>query len=334
MTTIVPAIAGGVPGNPAFDLGNVVIRTGINVDQQTARVHIDSTDVPYIVGGIPLRIRNVAVTLDRPNFMLNPTNCEELQVGGSIRGAADPLDKGDDVFAAVSNRFQVDGCKDLGFKPKLSIKLKGGTKRGDYPAFTATLTPRPGDANLKSISVALPHSAFLAQNHINTICTRVQFAAKQCPPGSVYGYAKAFTPLLAQPLEGPVILKSSSNPLPDLVLDLHGQLDLAVEGRVDSVNGRLRNTFSVTPDAPVSKFILSMKGGKKGLLVNSRDVCLRSKLVKRKVNGKVKKVRKSISIARANADYVAQNGIVLNQKVPVRADCGKSKKSHKRPHKG
>ena len=86
---------------------------------------------------------------------------------------------------------------------------------------------------------------------------------------------------MKDPLEGPVILKSSSNPLPDLVLDLHGQIDLAVEGRIDSVNGGLRNTFDVTPDAPVTKFVLSMKGGKKGLLENSRDICVRSRIVKK-----------------------------------------------------
>jgi len=328
VTTIVPAIAGGVPGNPSFDLGNVVIRTGVKLDPQTAQVHIDSTDVPYIVGGVPLRVRNIAVDLDKPSFMRNPTNCDPLSVGGSIRGAADPLDRADDIFAAVSNRFQVRGCEKLGFKPKLKLRLKGGTRRADYPAFTATLTPRPGDANLKSISVALPHSIFLAQNHINTICTRPQFAANTCPEGSIYGFAKAWTPLLKDPLEGPVYLKSSDNPLPDLVLGLRGQVDLNVEGRIDSVDGGIRTSFDVTPDAPVTKFVLSMKGGKKGLMENSRNLCTRSRTVKKIVNGEVRKVRNRLQGAKAKAKYVAQNGILLNQKIPVVAEgCSKKKGS-------
>ena len=325
VTTIVPAIAGGVPGNPAFDLGNVVIRTGVNLEPQTAQVHIDTTDVPYIVGGVPLRIRRVAVKLDKPGFMLNPTNCEAMAVGGAINGSADPLAKADDILAQVSSRFQVDGCKDLPFKPKLSLEVRGAAKRGAYQQLSATLTPRPGDANLKSISVTLPHAIFLAQNHINTICTRVQFAAKQCPEGSIYGFARAHTPLLKDPLEGPVYLRSSSNPLPDLVLGLSGQVGLDVVGRIDSVNAGIRNSFEVAPDAPVSKFELTMKGGKKSLLVNSQNLCFKTKVLTTKVDGEAVRTRKRIPIKpKATVRYVAQNGIELTQKVPlVSAGCTK-----------
>jgi hypothetical protein len=334
VTTIVPAIAGGVPGNPAFDLGNVVIRTGVNLDPQTAQVHIDSTDVPYIVGGVPLRIRKVAVKLDKPGFMLNPTNCEAMTVGGGINGSADPLDRGDDILARVSSRFQVDGCKELPFKPKLTLRLKGGIRRSNFQQLTATLTPRPGDANLKSISVALPHAIFLAQDHINTVCTRVQFAARQCPEGSVYGFARAYTPLLKDPLAGPVYLRSSSNPLPDLVLGLRGQVDLDVVGRIDSINGGLRNSFEVAPDAPVSKFELVMKGGRKSLLENSQNICFDTRIVKKKVDGEIKKVRKRVrATPKAKVSYTAHNGIALTQKVPVvSAGCGK--KAGKRQRRG
>ncbi len=314
MTTIVPAIAGGEPGNPTFDLGNVVIRTGINVDVRTAQVNIDSTDVPYIVGGVPLRIRNVAVTLDKPNFMINPTNCSELALSGGIRGSADPLDKTDDILAQVSSRFQVGGCESLGFKPTLSLRVKGGTKRADYPSLTATLTARPGDANIAYTSVALPRSEFLANEHINTVCTRPQFAADQCPPGSVYGNATAITPLLAEPLSGPVYLRSSDNLLPDLVVALRGPehqpIEIELAGRTDSINGGIRNTFDVVPDAPVTKFVLRMQGGKKGLLVNSRSLC------------KAKN--------RATVKMNAQNGRRLVLKPTVGNDCGKKGKGKKR----
>jgi len=328
VTTVVPAIAGGVPGNPAFDLGNVVIRTGIYVESQTAQVRIDTTDVPYIVGGVPLRIRRVAVKLDRPGFMLNPTNCEAMAVGGGLNGAADPLDRSDDVLAQVSSRFQVDGCQELGFKPKLTLKVKGRPRRAAYQQLTATLTPRPGDANLKSISVALPQTIFLAQNHINTICTRVQFAAKQCPEGSIYGFAKATTPLLREPLEGPVYLRSSSNPLPDMVLGLRGQVDLDVVGRVDSVNKGLRNSFEVTPDAPVSAFTLNLKGGRKSLLLTSENLCFRTKTVTRRVDGELVKSHKRVRFSpKATVKYVAQNGVELTQKVPVESSSCPTQKA-------
>ena len=90
------------------------------------------------------------------------------------------------------------------------------------------------------------------------------------PAASIYGHAKAITPLLDEPLEGPVYLRSSSHQLPDLVAALHsGKINIALDGHIDSVKGgRIRNTFEAVPDAPVTKFTLEMQGGKKGLLVN------------------------------------------------------------------
>jgi hypothetical protein len=132
---------------------------------------------------------------------------------------------------------------------------------------------KPGSANIASAQVTLPHSAFLGQAHIKNVCTRVQFAANACPPGSRLGFARAITPLLDHPLEGPVYLRSSSHELPDLVADLNGQITVVLDGRVDSVNERLRNTFEVVPDAPVSKFTLNLAGGKRSLVENSTDLC-------------------------------------------------------------
>jgi hypothetical protein len=202
----------------------------------------------------------------------------------------------------------------LGFKPNLQIKLKGKTKRSGHPALTATLTyPRGAYANIKSASVALPHSEFLEQGHIRTICTRVQFAADACPKGAIYGKATATTPLLDQPLTGPVYLRSSSNPLPDLVVDLRGQIHVALVGRIDSVNGGIRTSFDSVPDAPVSKFTLQMQGGRKGLLVNSRDICKHPN--------------------RAVAQFTAQNGKELIAKPLLQAKCPKSSKRHKQRHR-
>jgi hypothetical protein len=218
------------------------------------------------------------------------------------------------TVAHPSARFQVDGCKALKFKPKLSVKLRGGTKRADYPALTAVLKARKGDANIAFASAALPHSEFIAQEHFDTICTRVQFAADKCPKGSIYGKAKAITPLLDKPLSGPVYLRSSNHPLPDVVAKLRGELEIDLVGHVDSVHGGLRTTFESVPDAPVSKFVLQMRGGKKGLFINSTDICRGSH--------------------RVTVRLRAQNGRAVDQRPElVSSGCGKKKLGkHKNHH--
>jgi hypothetical protein len=122
--------------------------------------------------------------------------------------------------------------------------------------------------------VTLPPSLFLEQGNIKTICTRAQFASHRCPPGSIYGHVRAFTPLLEEPMEGPAYLRASSHTLPDLVFALRGHgVEVDVAGRIDSFRGGIRGTFPVIPDAPVSKFVLRMKAGKRGLLVNAENLC-------------------------------------------------------------
>ena len=165
-------------------------------------------------------------------------------------------------------------CLNLGFQPKLSFKMNGGTERGDHPALSATLVTKPGDANLRRVQVTLPPSVLIDQGHIRTVCTRVQYAADECPQGSIYGFAKAWSPLLDQPVEGPVILRSNpEHEVPDLVMDLRGLIDVNVVGVIDAVNGRNRTTFEGIPDQPVSKFELTLQGGGKGLLVDSKSLC-------------------------------------------------------------
>jgi len=263
LAIIVPAVIG------PFDFGNVVVRAGIKVDPRTAVVSVVSDPFPTIVHGVLLRVRDIRLRMDRPKTTLNPTSCDRMAVNASAFGVSGAV-------AALASPFQVGRCARLGFKPRLSLRLQGGTKRTEYPALTATLKTRPGDANISRTSVALPHSEFLAQEHIQTICTRVQFAAKACPRRSIYGFAKAVTPLLDEPLRGPVYLRSSNHELPDLVADLNGQLEITLVGRIDSNNEGIRTSFSPVPDAPVTKFTLKMRGGKKGLLVNSRDLCRHS----------------------------------------------------------
>jgi hypothetical protein len=263
-----------------FDLGVVIVRSAIKVDPTTAQVSIDSEGsdpIPHIIDGIPIHLKDIRVYISRPNLTLNPTSCDPFLLSSTMKGSGASFgDSADDQSATSTAPFQAFNCAALGFRPKLSLRLKGGTKRGDYPKLRVEVKPRAGDANIASAQVALPPSEFLAQNHIETICTKAQFAREACPPGSVYGHARAFTPLLDQPLEGNVYLRSSNTTLPDLVIALRGggkgiKIDLA--GKIDSFKGGLRGTFNTIPDAPVSKFVMTLRGGKHGTIQNSEDVC-------------------------------------------------------------
>jgi hypothetical protein len=289
LALVTPVLAG------PFDLGSVVVRAALRVSPETAQVDVLSDPIPTILSGIPLDLRDVRVNLDRSQFVVNPTGCDPTAVAGTVRGSGG-------AAAAVSDRFQVGSCAALGLRPRLSLRLEGGTARAAYPALRATLKTRPGDANLKRVSVTLPRSEILAQNHIGTVCTRVQFAAGACPAASVYGFARAVTPLLDAPLEGPVYLRSSSHRLPDLVAALHGQIDIDLAGRIDTSRGRLRDSFEAIPDAPLTRFELTMKGGRKSLLQNSRNLCAYT--------------------YRASVAIDGQNGRTADRAPRLRADCG------------
>jgi hypothetical protein len=302
-----------------FDLGTVVVRQALKINPETAEVFVDATGsdpIPHIIQGIPVHARDIRVYVDRPEFVLNPTSCERTSTASTVVGSGrDFGSDADNVPVTVTSPFQAADCASLGFKPRLKLTLKGKTTRGGNPALRAVFRPRKGDANAARISVALPHSEFLDQSHIRTVCTRVQFKAgsgngTQCPKGSIYGHARAWTPLFDQPLEGPVFLRSSENPLPDMVLALRGLVDIHGVGRIDSVKGGIRNTFDFVPDAPITKVVLDLQGGKKGLLENSTNIC----------RGKHK----------ATVKMKGHNGKLRNFAVPLKPKCPKKHAKRRR----
>ena len=279
LAIITPALAG------PFDLGTVVVRAALNINPQNAQVTAVSDEIPKILKGIPLDIRSITVSLNRPSFTLNPTSCELFSFTGSetsTMGASAPL----------SQRFQVGGCNALRFKPSLALSIKGSTRRGGSPALKAMLKTRPGDANIGTAQVSLPSSELLDNAHLKNTCSRVQLTANQCPANSVYGTARATTPLLSAPLEGPVYLGTGyGHRLPDLVAVLNGQIQIILNGRIDSApHGGIRTTFESLPDAPVSSFTLEMGGGKKSLLENSTNTCRGTRRVTELLSGQNGKV--------------------------------------------
>lgn len=303
LVIVTPAVAG------PFDLGDVVVRTALFVNPETTQITAKSDPIPPIIDGIPLDVRSIALKLDRPQFSLNPTSCNPMAIGGSaasVFGQSSPL----------SQRFQVGGCNALPFKPKLAIQLKGGTKRSKFPALKATLKMKAGEANVAQAQVTLPHSSFVANAHLDKTCGRPQLESNSCPARSIYGHAKAWSPLLDAPLEGNVYLVTGFGyELPALVADLRGQIEVHLVGKIDS--GRedgIRNSFELVPDAPVSKFVLEMAGGSKSLIENSQNLC--AKHTKRK----------------ALAEFTAQNGKVRDFEPVVANSCKHKRGGHRKGH--
>jgi len=306
LLVVTPALAG------PFDLGNVVVRVPFFLDPETAQIHPRTKDIPDVYGGTKLDIRSVFLNINRDEFTLNGTNCRKGATAGEINGGgADPLNPGSYSAFKVAVDYRNSGCRKLKFHPKLKLRLFGKTQRAKNPKLRAVLKARGKDANIRKVSVALPHALFLDQASLAKVCTRVQFAEDNCPKKSIYGKARAFTPLLGKPVEGPVYLRSSNNTLPDMVAHLEGQVDIDLVGRIDSFKGGIRTTFGRVPDVPVNKFVMTLPGGKKGLLVNSTNLC-------------AKPVRAIIRIK-------GQNGKKAKSKPKLRTPChGKGKGKKKR----
>jgi len=303
LVSITPGVAG------PYDIGTVVVRIALNVNPETAQINAVSDLIPHVFGGVKLDIRSIDVDVDRAQFMRNPTSCAAKATSGTINGGgANPANPAAFSSYGVNAPYSTTDCNDLGFKPKLFTRISGPTKRAKNPRIRAVLETREGDANIGRAALTLPHSLFLDQGHIKTVCTRVQLAAQACPADSVYGQASAETPLLSSKLEGPVYLVSSSDKLPNLVADLRGQVNVQLRGVISSKNGGLKTVFPAAPDVPVKKFVLNMQGGKKSLLVNSTNICKGKQLGILNIKGQ-------------NGKQVKNNKYRLN-----RSSCGGKKK--------
>ena len=293
LAVLTPATAG------PFDLGTVVVTVALFVDPETARVRAVSDPIPDVYGGTRLSVRSVRVDLDRERFARNPTSCEPLASAGALLGGgANPADPAAFSSFPVSVPFQTSDCQALRFRPKLYTRLFGGRKASrisGHPKLRAVLVAREGDADIRRAAVTLPHSEFLDPMNVGNTCTRPRLAANDCPKISVVGYARAKTPLLDDELAGPVYLVPSTHALPDILADLHGQVNIRLRGVISAVKARIRTVFESVPDVPVSKFVLVMKGGRKGLIENSRDICRHpgfSFVNFRAHNGKPRKIKR------------------------------------------
>jgi hypothetical protein len=301
LSIVVPAVAG------PFNLGTVVVRAAIAVDPNDAHLTVTSDDLPSILQGIPLRVRKIAVDINRPGFMTNPTSCAPMQVTGqinSIEGAS----------SAVSSPFQVGGCAQLPFNPSMTAKLSGNLKKGGAPGLDVEVKSAAGQSNLKSVALTLPKVLSIALGGAS--CSAAQLAANTCPAASQVGTATASTPLLSSPLSGPVFLVNpAGGGIPSLFVRLSGSgLTINLPSKTAIKNGALQATFDTVPDVSISSFKLSLKSGTGALLKSNAAVCSSSRL--------------------AAATLLGQNGSRSRRAIGVGASCGKAKKTSSKARKG
>ncbi len=339
LSVVVPAQAG------PFDLGRVVVRSPLHLDRVTAQLstNIDVSRVydrkgnltqtiegamPTIVEGIPLRVRDLRVVVDREDFTVNPTSCAPSRIDATLKSVGGQS-------AAVGSRFQVGECASLAFTPNLGMRLigKGRTRTGAHPGLSATLRQAEGQANIAKARVTLPKSVVLDPSNSTDpalVCDYDKGLAADCPASSIIGKATARTPLLGKPLTGNVHLVQgirfgpTGNRIrttPSLLVKLRGDVALDLRGNTTVANNRLVTTFDEVPDAPVSRFDIKINGGGKGILVITRTR-----------SSKINLCTKPHS-HRAGIALDGQNGKNANYPTTVKTPCAKTNTAKKAKNK-
>ena len=296
LSIVVPVVAG------PFNLGTEVVRAAIAVNPNTAQITVTSNPLPTIKQGIPFQVRTVNVTIDRPGFTFNPTNCAAQSVGATITSTAG-------ASAAVSSPFEAANCANLPFKPYFSAATNGKTSK----ALGASLTVRIGytgsQANLHKVDVELPKALPTQLKTLNKACTEAQFNSNPagCPPASDVAQVTVHTPLLNSPLTGPAYLVSHGGAaFPDVEMVLQGEGgELVVDGKTQIKKGITYSHFETIPDAPISSFEFKSPQGELALFTAHSDLCDQKLVMPTSMTG--------------------QNGAVLSQNTRVEVEgCSSS----------
>jgi hypothetical protein len=310
------------PFRGAMELSPIVVRQAIHVDRRTAQVTAVSDPFPLIHHGVPLRVREVTVLVDRGGFMLNPSDCAAKQVSADIAS-----DQG--AISNASSPFRASGCASLAFKPKLALRLTGRkqVRTGKHPGIRAVVTQRgTSEAGIEKAEVRLPKSLALDVDNAQALCefedgTKPDLES-HCPTGSIVGRSRAVSPLLNDPLVGNVyfvknVRRSASGnlirTLPMIVVALRGEIAINLVGESNVKKGKLVNTFDQVPDAPISRFNLNIRGGKNGIVAVTRT---RKALINLCAAGRQV----------AEADIDGHNGRRFDRDVRMKTPCSKAAK--------
>jgi hypothetical protein len=308
LSVVVPPEAG------PFNLGDngrpVVVRASVSVDPKTAQITVTSDPMPTILQGIPLDVRTINVTIDRQEFIFNPTNCERLSMVGTLASTQG-------ASAAVSSPFQVANCATLPFKPSFTVSTQARTGKAGGASLHVRVTSGRGQANIGRVKVDLPKQLPSRLTTLQKACTAAVFEGNPaaCPAGSVVGTATAVTPVLRNALTGPAYLVSHGGAaFPDLEIVLQAEgITLVLDGRTDIKKGITSSSFQSVPDAPVSTFDLVLPQGPHSALAAYGSLC-RTRLT-------------------MPTTLTGQNGAVVRQSTRITVTgCPKSK-SKSRPRK-
>ncbi len=257
-----------------FHLGNVITRAAIHIDPHTAALTVDAK-LPSAVDGVQLRLQAIDMTIDRPGFMLNPTNCGPQQVTATVTGALPDESQG--AAVAASTPFAVAGCKSLPFTPKMTAVAHAKTSKASGAYLQVNIAATPGQDDLAKIKVVLPKQLPSRLTTLQKACVAAVFEANpaSCPPGSVVGSGTVVTPLLKSPLTGPAYLVSHGGAaFPDLEIVLQGEgVTVIFDGSTQIAKGTTSDAFKALPDAPFSSFKLTLPDGPNGLLGANASLC-------------------------------------------------------------
>jgi hypothetical protein len=302
-----------------FDLGTgpcdcEVVRATVKVDLHTAQLTVSNSALPTIKDGIPFQVKTINVTINRPEFVFNPTSCEPMSVTGTLLSTQG-------MSAAVARHFQVTNCAALAFKPTFKVSTSGRTSRKDGASLNVKLTypktPQGTEANIARVKVELPKRLPSRLKTLQKACVAATFEANpaNCPATSVVGHAKAITPILPVPLEGPAYFVShGGEAFPSLIVVLQGYgitVDL-VGTTFISKHGITSSTFKTVPDVPVGSFELTLPEGPTSALAagGNRNLC----------EGKLE----------MPTEFVAQNGATIHQSTTIKVTgCPKKTARHK-----
>ncbi|HEX3511751.1 MAG TPA: hypothetical protein VHT27_11705 [Solirubrobacteraceae bacterium] len=317
LSVMLPAVAG------PFNFGNVVTRSAIFVNKETAAITIvshlptklETVADPYTGEpdhpGIPVQLRRVDVHVTRPEFQFNPTNCSPQTISATVGG-----DEG--ATSTLNQAFQAQGCSKLAFSPTLEAEVEQNWTKVEGTGLKVTVRAFPGQANIGKTKIVFPEQLPSRLTTIQKACPEATFNANpaSCPEGSNIGTAIAHTPVLKHPLVGPAYLVSHGNAaFPDAEFVLQGEngLVLVLDGQTDIKGPKgekcalsktscvTSSTFNAVPDAPVSTFEVILPRGPHSAFIGYGELCHASKAVTvtktvtktitKKVRGKRKKVK-------------------------------------------
>lgn len=291
MTMVVNAAIG------PFSLGNVIARAAIEINQFTGRVTVTG-NVPTIWAGIPLRLKELVVAINRQGFLINPTNCGTLATEsrlGAQQGGTQ----------TVSTPYNATGCSSLAFKPSFGASTGAKTSKANGASLITKLNfhPKGLESNIKSVVVSLPKSLPSRLSTLNHACREAVFNANpsNCPANSKVGTARVKTPVLPAQMSGPAYFVSHGGAkFPDLDLVLSGngvQIILVGNTNINEKTNVTTTTFATNPDVPFTGFELNLPSGPNSALGAVGNLCKQSLVMPTTITG--------------------QNGKVIKQNTPI-----------------